>query len=502
MINRRDFVSSSIMLAAAAPAASAQAAVKKPNGPVRMKIGLLSDIHIARQGCCAMFEKALRTFDRMRVDGVLCCGDIADWGVAPQIDMAAETWFKVFPGGLRSDGAPVANLLHYGDHDCSGYTYRNHPWCRQDYPDEEAMKKVIIRWQDRKAIWEKAFKEPWAPIVHKQVKGYDFVLSHFTRGEKGNEWGNRVPGLEDFFAKLKPKLVKGKPFFYSQHRIPRGTVGGEYIYGQDEGQTTELFSQFPDLCVFCGHKHLTSSDEKAIWQGPFTCVQVPSLSYCCTQGGRDNGYADTDNRCKPPDWLMPIIPLGQAKQGMLLTVYDEAMMISRLDFRFGKRMGPDWVIPLPLSGEKRPFNYAYRTATEKAPNFPAEAELSVRRCLKKERDGNEHDVFEVSFPVVAASDGALRAHDYEVQISTLRDGIERVIATKRVYSRKFIFPESMDTEPVLCDFEAAEILPRAYHPVRFSVRPMGAFGAAGERLKKDFTPAQFEKITIKKEGSV
>lgn len=496
MINRRDFFSGSLLFAA--NSAFAASAAKAPAGPARLKIGLLSDIHITRPDSCANFEKALRAFDKWGVDGVLCCGDIADWGVAPQIDLAAKTWFKVFPNGLRSDGAPVANLLHYGDHDCSGYTYRNHPSCREDYPDVEEMKKVIIRWADRKAIWERAFKEPWAPLVHKRVKGYDFVLSHFTCGEKGNEWGNRVPGLEDFFASLKPKLVKGRPFFYSQHRIPRGTVGGEYIYGQDEGQTTKLFSSFPDLCVFCGHKHLTSSDEQAIWQGAFTCVQVPSLSYCTTQGGRENGYADSDNRCKPPDWLMPIIPLGHAKQGLLLTVYDEAMVISRHDFRFGKSMGPDWVIPLPLSGGERPFDYGNRTRSEMLPNFSGKATLSVRRCMKKERDGKEHDVFEVAFPVAPASGGALRANDYEVQISTLRTGVERIIATKRVYSRKFIYPQEMDTDTVVCDFEAAEILPRAYNPLRFSARPVGAFGACGERIKKDFTPSELEKMMTTK----
>ncbi|MBR2982260.1 MAG: metallophosphoesterase [Kiritimatiellae bacterium] len=498
MLNRRDFVSGSLTFAASGPALPG-AEAEVPSGPVRLRIGLLSDIHITRRESCAMFEKALRTFDDWKVDGVLCCGDIADWGVAPQIGYAAETWFKVFPKGLRSDGAPVANLLHYGDHDCSGYTYRNHPHCREDYPDVGEMKKVMIRYADRKAIWEKAFKEEWAPIVHKRVKGYDFVLSHFTCGEKGNEWGNRVPGLEDFFAKLEPELVKGRPFFYSQHRIPRGTLGNESIYGQDEGQTTELFSRFPDLCVFCGHKHLTATDEQAIWQGPFTCVQVPSLSYCCTQGGRDNGYADSDNRCRPPDWLMPIIPLGQTKQGLLLTVHDRAMVISRHDLLRGKKLGPDWTVPLPLSGI-RPFDYGRRAEKEIAPRFPAGSSLSVKRRAKKERDGKEHDVFELTFPVAPASGGALHANDYEAQISTLRDGVERVIATKRVYSRRFIYPQELDAGPVACDFEAAEILPRAYHPLRFSVRPMGAFGAAGSRLKMDFKPAELEKLAAKEKG--
>ena len=50
---------------------------------------------------------------------------------------------------------------------------------------EEEMRKMLLS-RNRKTAWERCFREPWAPITHKRVKGYDFVLSHFTRGEKGN----------------------------------------------------------------------------------------------------------------------------------------------------------------------------------------------------------------------------------------------------------------------------------------------------------------------------
>ena len=131
-VSRKDFLGGAALFAAAGAAAPIGAAAKgttKPSGPARLRIGLLSDIHITDRASCADFEKALRTFDAWKADGVLCCGDIADWGVAPQIGYAAETWFKVFPNGRRSDGAKVENLLHYGDHDCCGYFYRHHPGC-------------------------------------------------------------------------------------------------------------------------------------------------------------------------------------------------------------------------------------------------------------------------------------------------------------------------------------------------------------------------------------
>ena len=57
----------------------------------------------------------------------------------------------------------------------------------------------------------------------------------------------------------------------------------------------------------------------------------------------------------------------------------------------------------------------------------------------------------------------------------------------------------MDVDPVLCDFEVAEIMPRAYNPIRFSARPVGAFGAKGPRLILDFKPAELEKMMANKE---
>ena len=495
MIDRRSFLTSATVLAAAGAMRPTIAALQ-PKGPPRLRFGILSDIHITDEASTGPFEKALRKFDEWKADGVIACGDLADWGVIPQLERVAATWFKVFPGGRRSDGAKVENLMHYGDHDTSGYFYRGNPGCVKTYPDVEKMKKDIIPLGDRKAIWENAFKEEWAPIVHTRVKGYDFILSHFTRGEKGNEWGDNVPGLEEFFEKLAPKLEKNKPFFYSQHRIPRGTVGNEYLYGQDDGSTTKLFSKYPDLMAFCGHAHLACFDEQALWQGAFTCLQVPSLSYNTTQGGRDNGYASA-TPWKSPRWQMQFFPLGHTKQGLFAKVYDNAIVISRHDFRFGQILGPDWVIPLPLSGD-RPFAYARRAQTEPVPVFPDGAEVSVTRRMKKDRTGKERDIYEVTFPAAVSKVGAPRAHDYEVQIETFRRGIGKIEATKRVFSTRCMFGEGEDLKtPVVCDFDV-DCVPDDLS-LRFIARPLNAFGRRGEEISVTFPAGKLPKALKKTE---
>ena len=102
---------------------AAKAAVA-PRGPARLRLGVLSDIHITDWEATGPFRAVLREFDSWGADGVMVCGDIADYGVIPQLECVAKAWFEVFPDGKGHDGRPVANLMHYGDHDTTGSTYR------------------------------------------------------------------------------------------------------------------------------------------------------------------------------------------------------------------------------------------------------------------------------------------------------------------------------------------------------------------------------------------
>ena len=168
------------------------------------------------------------------------------------------------------------------------------------------------------------------------------------------------------------------------------------------------------------------------------------------------------------------------------------MTVSRYDFRHDLYLGPDWRIPLPLSGPEKPFSYLNREKTVPAPGFASDAAISVKRLLKKERDGNRHDVYEVSFPPVHASGGRPRANDYEVSVSVVRHGIERTASEKRVYSRHYMFAESMDVEPVVCDFEAASLPADA--PLSFTVSPLNAYGGKGDSIRLLLSPSELARL--------
>ena len=488
MIGRREFLGATGAFAAAVPVKGADGgAAVQDIGEERMRFGVLSDIHITTPKQQPYFEKALRQLDAWKVDGVLISGDLADYGLEQQLQLVADSWFKVFPGGRSGDGRKVENLMHYGDHDMS-QSYWDLDEARKTWPSAEERKRGIIFDGDRKAIWERCFREPWAPIQLKTVKGYDFVLSHFTRGEPTNKYGHNTPGLEEFFA--SHRFDPAKPFFYSQHRVPRGTVLGPTVANLDEGKSTALFSKYPNLVAFCGHCHISASFEKSIWQGAFTCVQVPSLRYCCTMCGRENGYTTVDRPPIPPYQMMPQHrESGRTHQGMLCIVGEKGLSIRRWDFEEGKMLGPDWTIPYSCFAQKpdeRPYGYVKRGCAMQPVEFGAGAEKKMKVEFTKgtDRGGNKHDFFTVSFP--PAVNGLERADDYEVSVELQKGDVERCLVAKRVYSPRYMYGVESETVPVACNF-ASEEVPQGWL-IRFVARPVTAYGVKGRPIA---TPWEF-----------
>ena len=490
MIGRRGFLGATGAFATVAgrvARADARPSVEtREIGEERMRFGVLSDIHISTSKQQPYFEKALRQLDAWKVDGVLACGDLADYGLEQQLRLLADSWFKVFPDGKGCDGRPVANLMHYGDHDMS-QSYWNRDDAKEAWPSTEERKRGVIFDGDRKAIWERCFNEPWTPIQLKNVKGFDFILSHFTRGEPTNRHGHNTPGLEEFFASRK--FDSSKPLFYSQHRVPRGTVLGPSAADLDDGKSTTLFSKYPNLTVFCGHCHTSASYEKSIWQGAFTCIQVPSLRYCCTMCGRENGYTSVDRPPIPPYQMMPQHSSGHTNQGMLCIVGTRGFLIRRWEFREGKIMGPDWVVPFSCFAQKpeeKPYNYEHRAKTLRPVEFAAGAEKKFKIEFTKgtDRGGNKHDFFTVSFP--PAVKGLERADDYEVSVELKKGDVERCLVAKRVYSSRYMYGVESDTLLVSCNFAAEEVPPGWL--IRFVARPVTAFGVKGEAIA---TPWEF-----------
>ena len=338
---RRHFLkitSAGLVAAAVDPLAAFGAA--RP--PVRLKIGLTSDIHISMwRGADRKFEECLRFFDREKVDGVLVAGDIADSGMLFELERTAEIWFKVFKDGKRSDGAPVANLMHFGNHCTGGYLTERAGFLKRynltGKPQEEidAFKRKNLLINHRERDWEACFKEKYSCVKVVTVKGYDFVLQHFD--PRGGRTGC-TSEMEAFLKKeYRPK--PGKPFFYSQHRVPKETCA---VRGPDDGSATRVLSSLPyakQCLAFCGHAHKSLFDERCVWQGAFSCVQIPT---CRNPLMPEGGYGT--------EWTKEHKKDPNDTQCLVMNVYDEAIEIERRNYRSGGVYAQAWKLPAPRAG--------------------------------------------------------------------------------------------------------------------------------------------------------
>lgn len=454
-------------------------------GEVRLRFGALSDIHIATSENQGIFEKALRKFDEWKADGVLVSGDLTDHGLVQQLQLVADSWFKVFPDGKGSDGREVVNLMHFGDHDTSRRFWQ------QKKPSgiwsEEERRAGVIMNGDRAAIWKRCFREEWAPIQLKTVRGYDFILCHFTVGEADNPHGDNTPGLAEFFA--SHDFSQTRPMFLSQHRPPRSTLLGPFeipTNNQDDGRSGRIFADYPNLTVFFGHLHDSVANEKNVWQGRYNVIHSPSLSYAVTRGGRENGYNAGDREAyspKNPPKLMRPHPAGVTHQGLFCMVYDRAIVVRRYDFEYDRTMGPDWTIPVSsftLDPFEKPYSPVRRIRELAVPEFADGAQIAVKEICAKDRAGMMREMLDVTFPSALVN---ARANDYEVTAEVGQDDVWRVLAQKRVYSPRYQYPPEMETKSVHCWFSRDEI-PKGW-PIRYIVRPCNSFGVKGRPIQSD-----------------
>lgn len=444
-MSRRSFLGGTLSLGALAGCRAFRAPTGLLSGDgANVTLGVISDIHIdaakgdfRKFGDAVQFERTLRWFDAQGVDGVVVAGDMADNGMINQLECVGEAWFRVFPEGRSMrDGRPVEQLFVYGNHDIEGQTYDKFDFRYFHRPSFEAE---LIR-RDPAAAWHRVFREDYAPIWLKSVKGYQFVGAHWSLGK--NSWDG-IPEVEDWFRTNAGRLRRDRPFFFIQHCHPKDTVYGAEAWCPDKGYATRALSAFPNAVALTGHSHTSLTDERSIWQGAFTSVGTASLRY----GGRVDKY--------------------EQRQGLLLKVYDDRMVFVRRDFLHDASLGDDWVVPLPVA-ESKPFSFEPRRAKGEAPEFPSEAQVTCRR----EKEG-----WLLTIP--SASAGRVRAFRYEIATGLKgKDGQPLVF---RAYDAKYNMPLSMAGAPTHYLVKDSELAKGAAgKPERFVVTPLSCFDNRGQ----------------------
>jgi len=457
------------------------------------RFGLVSDVHLQTNNAhrIEMLRRSFSYFDQRRADGVVVCGDLTQDGLIDELLLFGRLWDEAFPCGRRSDGESVERLFVYGDHDVENFFKPR--LAEVLSPEElEALRRADIPSNDRAIQWRRAFHEPFAPIVRKRVKGFDFVLAHLVNlDEPGMRYADplHIPGLEEFFATNAFDAVR--PFFYVQHKIPRGTVGGPTQTGQDAGRTSAILSRYPNAVAFNGHKHRSAAEELSLWQGSFTAVQVPALMTLLTAAGRENGRCSCDARKVVPTPQMPVLDtVPDGSHLLLLSVFSDRLVFERVDIvHDGEPVAAPWVVRWPNDGSSA---FDRRGADVPAPRFPEGSCVSVSRRDGRDRRGVPQRQVEVRFPAARSTERTPRGYDYEVSAVLTKALVTRIVSQKRVYSPKCYWPERYDTGDVTCVFAETEI-PNDHDAVRFVVRPLNAWGRVGDSIEsaaQRFDPAR------------
>ena len=475
-MNRRSFLKNMCAAAAASGLPARVWGAAEMLGKPDLVIGLLSDIHISvgpkvdPLRATALFRHALEYFRDRHVDGVLISGDLADAGLETELKAVADAWFAVFPDGRLPDGSPVANLMHYGDHDAETRFYNDRLKARFEKAGVP-VPRSLSDGELRKTCWEAFFHEPWSPVRHVRVKGYDFVLSNFMR-----EGGASAPtNLSERLAALK--LDPMKPFFYSQHRYIGGTyLADEEMWGGDNGVSGKVLPNYPNCIAFQGHTHYMLTDPRDVWIGDYVTVNNGSLLNAACGRVRENGV---DISWYKNDYMrekqMRCLDYKTGHGGSVMSVKGDLVTIEHLDFGCDLPLGPDIVFSMDhrLRGK---YSNTSRKAASAVPEFVPGAKVTIMEGSGKDRQGRVTEQVTVRFPTVKSHGERPRAHEYFVRAEK-SDGT--LVKEKRVYSPGINLPESKDAETTVCVFAKSEL---GEGPVRFTVRPANCWGVRGSPI--------------------
>jgi predicted phosphodiesterase len=457
MLNRKEFILGTAAMTGAYIVEGAEGV--RPN----LKVGIVSDTHIQDEASARHFENALRYFRDCGVDAVMHVGDIGDWGLVSAWRYAADAWEKVFPDDCAPDGRRVVKLFTTGNHDFEGIKY----WDQKEemYAQGYAEDELLVD-NDMAGQWERFFGEPFKPVVHKRVKGYDFITTHWNHRGEIAEW-MMLHGDE---------IDRNKPFFFFQHVNPDDTIAAGC--SGDGGVARKAFDGEPNAVVIGGHTHLSITDGHQIWQGGFTAVGAASLSWSELPFGYENA-----RQLKAQKGYVEEMPSLQdrfyqrVKQGMVMSVYDNRIVFEKRDFTHGCELDAPWIVHLPVALRK-PYAPSAHAAATPVPRFRDDARVLSRTVVGENRRGMKSVQMVLDFP--SAVRNGVRAYDYEIWVEPA-NGEGRLVS--RVVSPTYNCGFSHECKAVQAVFSVRK-LPKGV-PYRIAVYPRNCFGGKGNPIRTD-----------------
>jgi hypothetical protein len=294
--------------------------------------------------------KALTHFRDENVDAVVHCGDFAHLGQVEEMQAHADAWNRAFPNNRAPAGHEVVKLFVSGNHELRGSTYGGKGmFVKRLYPDPEERARHVLA-SDMAGNWQRIWGEKYEQVWHKVVKGFHFF---------GMQWG-----VDD---KVMADLVDGttgceppRPFFVLRHDYPSRALRAR-------------MKRHPNAVGFFGHLHYSITNwRKICFDGSMPWLQVPSL--------HSHGYPGLR---EGDPWLTKLKIEGmeaagsvRARQGMVVRIYDDMMVVERREFGEGGSLGADWVMPFGKYNP-HPFSLEERKKKIGEPQFRTGAKLLV-----------------------------------------------------------------------------------------------------------------------------
>ena len=301
------------------------------------------------------------------------------------------------------------------------------------------------------------------------VKGYDFISAEWKEGKGWNA------EAEAWFEKNGSTLDRKKPFFFFTHYPLGNTTSCSMREGGAGYPEIKAFRKMPNAVAFAGHCHWTLNDERSIWQGGYTAIAVPSMSYTSMPKGYENG---SDLRNGTSVKSMDILPARrnlERAQGYVVSVYDDRMEVERRDLAEGVEAAPAWIVTPPAADASR-YAFAQSSKRTPVPQFPADASVKTYASNFDTRNAKWTIMMMLEFPSAHAKKG--RVYDYEVRIEML-DGT--VAGVKRFLAPAFYKLECEEPERQQFAVDAMELPETGKY--RLKVYPRNCFGACGSPIE-------------------
>ena len=432
---------------------------KNPN----ITFGVVSDTHLRTDRTGKRIDmkswpdkyllSAFRHFRALNVDAVVHCGDMADRGQIVELQAHADVWRKVFPDNRAADGRKVEKFFVMGNHDVDGYDYGRGFRVDQIYKNPEELKKHILA-TDLAGWWERIWGEKYESVWHKEVKGYHFFGKHW--GVEDAELGRMIAASNKAHA-----LDAGdRPFFFLTHAITDKTFNKDVC-------------RFRNGFGFFGHWHMSAANWKCVrlFNGATPSVQCPAM-YPFFDDGRWLGGGDKGISVAP---LEDKLQGGSWRQGLVVRVYDDMLVISRHEYSAGGSLGSDWIMPLERQ-TPHPFSLTALKRKIGSPQFRPNAKLQIQ--VEESTRPTNCKIVKLLIP---PADGNAQSRVYAFDVVVVGDGAKEKLL-KSVYAAGANMGIGHEPNGGVTTLQiTASELPKG-GKLTFAVRPITSLGTRGKAL--------------------